>query len=148
MARPGATLLLAGADAPPFVRRRHGRDGITVISPMADRGALLRTVKVALLPLRFGTGQSNKILEAAEASCALVATPEALRGLAAIEREAEVASTTEGLAERVLALLADPAAAAAQGRRLRDAVEREYSRAAACERLAEIAFGGTDRRPD
>jgi polysaccharide biosynthesis protein PslH len=147
-ARPDARLLLAGADAPPFVRRRHGRDGITVISPMADRGFLLRTVKVALLPLRFGSGQSNKVLEAAEASCALVATPEALRGLKAIERDAAVESTPRGLADKVLALLADPAAATAQGRRLRGSVEREYSRGAACERLAEIALGGADRRPD
>ena len=118
-----------------------------MISPIADRGALLRTVKVALLPLRFGTGQSNKVLEAAEASCALVATPEALRGLAAVAREAGVASTNEGLAEKVLALLADPAAATAQGRRLREVVEREYSRAAACERLAELALGDAGSQP-
>jgi glycosyltransferase involved in cell wall biosynthesis len=140
-ARPGATLLLAGADAPSFMRRAHGRDGVTVISPMEDRGRLLRRVRVALFPLRFGTGQSNKVLEAAEASCALVASPEAVRGLDAIAAEAVVASDPSALAERVLGLLSDPAAAAAQGRRLRAVVEREYSRERACERLAAVALG-------
>ncbi|MGD1147846.1 MAG: glycosyltransferase family 4 protein [Thermoanaerobaculaceae bacterium] len=140
-ARPGATLLLAGADAPSFVRRAHGRDGVTVISPMEDRGRLLRRVRVALFPLRFGTGQSNKVLEAAEASCALVASPEAVRGLDAIAGEAAVAREPAALAQSVLGLLSDPAAAAARGRRLRAVVEREYSRERACEKLAAVALG-------
>ena len=140
-ARPDATLLLAGADAPAFVRRAHGRDGVTVVSPMEERARLLRTVRVALLPLRFGSGQSNKVLEAAEASCALVATPEAVRGLDAIAAEATVARDPAGLADGVVGLLRDPAARAQAGRRLRGAVEREYSRARACERLAALALG-------
>ncbi len=144
--RPGATLLVAGADAPAAIRARDGRDGVTVVSPMADRGALLRRVKVALFPLRFGTGQSNKVLEAAEASCALVATPEAVRGLDAIAAGAALAGDPEALAVRVLALLGDPAAARASGAALRDTVEREYSRAAACERLAAAALGGPEPR--
>ena len=140
-ARPDATLLIAGADAPREIRRRHGRDGVTVISPMAARPQLLRRVRVAVLPLRFGSGQSNKVLEAAEASCALVATPEALRGLDPIARHAAVERDPEALAARVLDLLADPASAAARGRRLREVVEREYSRDAACRRLAGVALG-------
>jgi glycosyltransferase involved in cell wall biosynthesis len=139
--RPGATLLIAGADAPTAIRNRHGRDGITVVSPMAERGALLRRVKVALFPLRFGSGLSNKVLEAAEASCALVATPGAVRGLDAIASGARLASDPEALAARVVELLDNPAAARASGAALRAAVEREYSRAAACERLAAAALG-------
>jgi len=142
--RPGATLLIAGADAPAGIRNRHGRDGITVVSPMEDRGALLRRVKVALFPLRFGTGQSNKVLEAAEASCALVATPEAVRGLDAIAPGAVLATDPDELAARVIELLDNPAAARASGSALRAAVEREYSRAAACERLAAAALGEPD----
>lgn len=140
-AKPGATLVIAGADAPAFVRRAHGRDGITVVSPMEERGALLRRVKVALLPLRFGTGQSNKVLEAGEASCALVATPETVRGLDAVAREAAIAREPSALADHVLALLSDPAGAGKRGRLLRSVVEREYSREQACERLAALALG-------
>jgi glycosyltransferase involved in cell wall biosynthesis len=143
-AKPDATLLVAGADAPLFVRRRNGRDGVTVVSPMAERSGLLRRVRVALLPLRFGSGQSNKVLEAAEASCALVATPEAVRGLDAIAAEAAVERDPAQLAARVLGLLADPAATAAQGERLRLVVEREFSRVEACRLLAEAVLGPTD----
>ncbi len=142
--RPDATLLIAGADAPAAIRNRHGRDGITVVSPMEDRGALLRRVKVALFPLRFGTGQSNKVLEAAEASCALVATPEAVRGLDAIGAGAALATEPDALAARVIELLDDPVAIRRSGSTLRAAVEREYSRAAACERLAAAALGEPD----
>jgi glycosyltransferase involved in cell wall biosynthesis len=145
-AKPDATLVIAGADAPLFIRRRQGRDGVTVVSPMADRNGLLRRVRVALLPLRFGTGQSNKVLEAAEASCALVATPEAVRGLGTIAAEAVVEREPEQLATRVLGLLADPTATAAQGERLRLVVERDFSRVAACRLLAEavLAHGPAD----
>ena len=140
-ALPAARLLIAGADAPAFVRRAHGRDGITVVTPMEERSRLLRSVGVALFPLRFGSGQSNKVLEAAEASCALVATAEAVRGLDAIASEAAVARDPAALAERVIALLRDPGSRADAGRRLRGVVEREYSRARACERLAAVALG-------
>ena len=143
--RPGATLLLAGADAPAAIRARNGRDGVTVISPMQDRAALLRRIKVALFPLRFGTGQSNKVLEAAEASCALVATPEAVRGLDELAAGATLASDPEALAVRVLALLDDSAAARDVGAGLRATVERAYSREAACARLAAAAFDTPDR---
>lgn len=140
-AKPNASLLIAGADAPGFVRRRGGRDGITVISPMADRSGLLRRVKVALFPVRYGSGQSTRVPEAAEASCALVATPEALRGLEAIAADAVVEREPERLAARVLELLADPSTAAAKGERLRAVAEREFSRAEACRRLAGAILG-------
>ena len=144
--RPAATLLIAGADAPRFVLRRDGRDGITVISPMGDRAALLRRVRVALLPVRYGSGQSTKVPEAAEASCALVATPEALRGLDALAADSLIERETDRLAARVVELLADPAGAAARGARLRAVAEREFSRAAACRRLAAAALGGRPGR--
>jgi hypothetical protein len=41
---PTATLMLGGADVPAFVRRAHGRDGVTVASPIGDRESLLRGV--------------------------------------------------------------------------------------------------------
>jgi hypothetical protein len=140
-ARPDATLVVAGADAPAFVRRHDGSDGITVMSPMTDRGALLRQVRVALFPLRYGSGQSNKVLEAGEAGCALVATPQALRALDALAEHAFVAEAASDLAEHTLALLAAPAAAGARGRGLRALVERDFSREHACRRLAAIALG-------
>ncbi len=139
--RPDATLLLAGADAPRSICALQGRDGISVVSPIGDRAALLRRVKVAVLPLRFGSGQSNKVLEGAEASCALVATPKAVRGLETIAAHASIEHTPDALADRALELLRDPARSAAAGQCLRQVVERDFSREAACERMAALVLG-------
>jgi glycosyltransferase involved in cell wall biosynthesis len=138
---PAATLLIAGADAPSFVRRRHGRDGITVISPMADPAALLRRVRVALLPLRFGTGQSVKALEAAEASCAIVATPAGVRGVGPLAAAAVVAECPDELAARVVELLRDEARRREAGGQARAIVIAGFDRRNACARLAAIALG-------
>ena len=138
---PTATLLLAGADAPAFVRRRHGRDGITVVSPMADAASLLRRVRVALLPLRFGTGQSLKALEAAEASCAIVSTPAGVRGLSVLLPHALTAGDAERLAAAVVGLLGDEPRRAALGAAARAAVGRAYPRGATLAGLAAIARG-------
>ncbi len=113
---------------------------MSVVSPIGDRATLLRQVKVAVLPLRFGSGQSNKVLEAAEASCALVATPEAVRGLEAIATHSLIERDPASFAARALELLGDPPRLAAAGSRLRRVVERSYSRAAACERMAALVL--------
>ncbi|HPW56453.1 MAG: glycosyltransferase [Thermoanaerobaculaceae bacterium] len=139
--RSRATLLVAGADAPAWLRRRHGHDGVTVESPLRDRAAALRRVRVAIVPLRFGSGASNKVLEAAEASCAVVSTPEGVRGLPELAAEVELAHTAEELASRLVGLCECPAMADVQGRRLREVVESCYSRDTARRRLLALARG-------
>jgi len=128
--RPEATLLIGGADAPASIRAADGRDGITVQSPVADIAALTRSVKVALFPVRFGTGQSNKVLEAAEGGCAIVATKHAMRGLDALTPHAAVADDAAGLARAALAAVPNAA--------LRAAVESHYSRTATFDRLRSV----------
>lgn len=128
--RPDATLLIGGADAPDAIRAAHGRDGITVRSPVDDVSALTRNVKVALFPVRFGTGQSNKVLEAAEGGCAIVATKHAMRGLDALTPYAATADDASGLARAAVAAVPNDA--------LRTAVATHYSRAATLDRLRDV----------
>lgn len=128
--RPAATLLIGGADAPDAICAAHGRDGIVVQSPVADIAALARNVRVALFPVRFGTGQSNKVLEAAEGGCTIVATKHAMRGLDQLTPYASIADDTSGFARAALD--------AAPGASLRTAVEGHYSRAATLKRLAQL----------
>ena len=128
--RPNATLLIGGADAPAAIRAAHGRDGIVVQSPVDDVAKLTRSVKVALFPVRFGTGQSNKVLEAAEGGCAIVATKHAMRGLDALTPYASVADDASGLARAAVAAVPNGA--------LRTAVETHYSRAATLDRLKNV----------
>jgi glycosyltransferase involved in cell wall biosynthesis len=136
---PDARLLIAGADAPRRLRAANGRDGVTVFSPMGDRAALARRVKVAVLPLRFGTGISTKALEAAEAGCALVATAAGVRGVAPLAAEAVLAGDAESLAAATCRLLRDEAERVRRGRALRDAVSNHFGRADALRRMCETA---------
>ena len=128
--RPDATLLIGGADAPAAIRAAHGRDGISVQSPVDDVSLLTRNVKVALFPVRFGTGQSNKVLEAAEGGCAIVATKHAMRGLDALTPYASIADDASGLAHAAVAAVPNDA--------LRIAVEAHYSRTATLGRLRNV----------
>lgn len=136
--RPNATLLIGGADAPQRIRAAHGRDGITVQSPVPDVARLARSVKVALFPVRFGTGQSNKVLEAAEGGCAIVATTKAMRGLDALARIARTADDAAGVARAAVTAVSDDVVRAAAGAALRGAVERHYGRDETLDRLAAI----------
>ena len=128
--RPGATLIVAGADAPARIRAAHGRDGISVQSPVDDIATLARRVGVALFPVRYGTGQSNKVLEAAEGGCAIVATTMAMRGLPELEQHSLVANDTRSFAAAALAATPKP--------ELRAVVEAIYARQTTLDRLATI----------
>ena len=130
--RPGATLIIAGADAPARLRAIDGRDGITVQSPVDDIALLARRIRVALFPVRYGTGQSNKVLEAAEAGCAIVATTTAMRALPELEPHAIIANDGAAFAAAALA------ATAASGAALRAVVESSYARQTTLARLATI----------
>ena len=105
---------------------------MTVIAAMA------RQVRVALFPVRYGTGQSNKVLEAAEAGCAIVGTAQAMRGLEPLTRYAAVAGDAAGLARAAIAAIADGGAA---GRALRGVVQDRYRRQETLDRLAAIVHG-------
>jgi glycosyltransferase involved in cell wall biosynthesis len=133
--RPNATLVIAGSAAPNRVRGADGRDGIVVRSPVDDIAALAREIRVALFPVRYGSGQSNKVLEAAEAGCAIVATPRALRGLDSIAAHAVAASDANAIARAAVETLGKRDA---MSRALREAVETHYPRTATLARLAAL----------
>jgi hypothetical protein len=137
--RPEATLFIGGADAPAEIRALDGRDGISVISPVTDRAAAWRDVRVALLPILFGSGQSMKTVEAAEAGCAIAGTTCAFRALPDLASIAVVEDDDRTLAQRAVALLDD---ATQQGLRLRDSVERNHSRGPLLERMAQLVMQG------
>ena len=138
---PKATLYVGGADAPAFVQRFNGTDGVSVESPMTDRAQALRRIRTAIFPIRFGTGQSNKILEAAEAGCAILSTPAGARGLAEIAG-ASMIREEEDLVEGACALYNDPNRVRRMGEQLRELVVRNYDRTSSLDRLASIALSG------
>jgi glycosyltransferase involved in cell wall biosynthesis len=135
---PSATCVIAGADAPLAIRRAAERRGITFISPVDNVAAVARSVRVALLPIRYGSGQSNKVVEAGEAGCAIVATRQALRGLGALAPQVRFAHDASSFADAALALLV-PHARDAAGSALRRVTSTMYSRSLVLDQLAHIA---------
>jgi glycosyltransferase involved in cell wall biosynthesis len=136
---PAATLIIGGADASRALRSDARRGGVTVVSPVGDMAAFARNIRVALMPLRYGSGQSTKVLEAAEAGCAIVGSQAALRGLDALAAHARIESSTFGFARAAVDLLTDADARARMSSRLRDVVSSHYERSASLLRLSAIA---------
>ena len=137
---PAAKLRLGGADAPAHVTRRHGRDGVTVTSPISDMPSFLREARVAAVPVDLGTGTPNKLFEAFEAGCAVVATP------AALSRAADGTSVPPGraagspaeTAAAIVDYLERAEVAAADGRAGRAWVEAHADRKTTLERFAAL----------
>jgi len=91
--------------------------------------------------VRYGTGQSNKVLEAAEAGCAIVATTHAMRGLDPLTANALLGDDTDTLARAALAAIGDETRRAAMARALRSTVETRYARRETLDRLAALVHG-------
>ena len=141
--KPNATMVIGGAGASRALRDAAARAGITIVSPVDDMASFARSIRVALMPVRFGSGQSTKVVEAAEAGCAIVGTTQAFRGLAPLAAHARIEHDAESLARAAVALLDDDNARRSMSTRLRDVVEREYARESTLERFAAIAgLGG------
>ena len=134
---PSATCVIAGADAPRSMRRAAERRGIALISPVDDMPTLARSVRVAILPVRYGSGQSSKVLEAGEAGCAIVATRPVMRGLAPLLPHVRIANDVSSLADTATELLASDTRKATTA--LRRIISANHSRERIFEQLASIA---------
>ena len=120
-----------GAKALALDPRIEVRTDVPALTPFLQRA------KIAIAPLRIGTGSPNKVLEAMAAGAAVVATPEAVASFAFPAGAVETAETTEGLASAAEHLLADPSARSALVMRSSEVVQL-YSPAAQRERLEAI----------
>jgi glycosyltransferase involved in cell wall biosynthesis len=136
---PPATLIIGGAEASRALRNDARRGGVTLVSPVEDMPSFARNIRVALMPLRYGSGQATKVLEAAEAGCAIVGSPTALRGLAALAPHTRIESSTAGFAQAAVDLLTDADARGRMTARLREVIATHYDRASALRRLSAIA---------
>jgi glycosyltransferase involved in cell wall biosynthesis len=141
---PQATFVIGGADAPRQIRAAAERAGIELRSPIADVPSFARDVRVAVVPMRYGSGQSSKLLEAAEAGCAIVTTPQALRGLPRIAPHAAVGADAASIAASAVALLREHARRDAMSAASRRAVEQHHSRERILSEMAALAGAGRD----
>lgn len=114
---PGARLALVGARPSRALRDLERRDPrIELHADVADVAPFLASAALAVLPLRAGSGQLFKALEALACATPVVATPRALAGLAVEHGRHVLAAESAGeIARAVVDLLRDPQRAARLG---------------------------------
>lgn len=104
---PGAEFWIVGRDPVPEVRALAGMPGVTVTGTVPDIRHYIAQAAVVVVPLRFGAGMRNKILEAWGMQKFIISSSVGAEGLPyldgenlciADDTEAWVKSTVEGLA--------------------------------------------------
>lgn len=140
-----ARIVIGGADATRSIRVAAQRAAVELESPIADVASFARRVRVALFPVRFGSGQSNKVLEAAEAGCGIVSTSRAARGLEPLADRAVIHDDAASMARATVTLLRDAAALERMSSELRRVAESDYARDVVHAAMRNVV-GITERR--
>jgi GT2 family glycosyltransferase len=135
--RPGVKLVIIGSDPPP----RHSLPNvgdIELIGYVDDVRDALARYAVFICPILTGSGVRVKLLEAYAAGIPVVSTTVGAEGLANHDGDTcALADTPAAFAERTLALLADPAYAAALAERARAEVVNHWDMATITRQLAD-----------
>lgn len=125
---PEVTLAIVGSHPIPRAQQLASMDGVTVHADVDDVAPYLAEARVAIVPLRIGTGTRLKALEAMAAGRPVVGTTIGLSGLGLENgRDAVFADDPQQFANAVSRAITDDAwirSLVSEGRRL---VERRYS---------------------
>ncbi|MEW6071631.1 MAG: glycosyltransferase, partial [Planctomycetota bacterium] len=125
--RPDATLSVVGANPSPRVLGAGGRDGVTVVGPVADLRRTYLEHRVLVAPLRAGSGTRLKILEAFASGLPVVSTRLGAEGIECADGEhLLLADDPVPMARALERLLADDELAGALAARARRLVEERY----------------------
>jgi glycosyltransferase involved in cell wall biosynthesis len=139
---PAATLIIVGARPGPDILQLAGRDGVEVHADVASVRPFLDQARVAVVPLRVGSGTRLKALEAFAAGRPVVGTTIGLDGLGLVpDRHAAFADGPDQLAGAVVRALTDDrwsAELASEGRQL---VEDRYAWDAIGSLFADTVLG-------
>jgi sugar transferase (PEP-CTERM/EpsH1 system associated) len=125
---PGATLTIVGARPAREVRQLAALGAHVVVhGPVPDLAPHIARASVAVAPLRAGSGQSLKVLEAMACGTPIVATTRAVDGLAVKDgTHLLLADDAAAFARQVVLLLRDPHAAERIAVAARSLVESRY----------------------
>lgn len=126
--------------------------GVEIHADIPDLRRLVSEGTVAVIPLRFGSGVKNKVLEAAALGVPTVVTPQALSGLDLVNGdELLVGDGAEGVSEALVRVLTDAALRdrlAAGGRRaVVDRWSWDMAADAFTDVYQDVVDGGAVRRP-
>ena len=106
---PECAFWIVGANPTPEIVKLGDRDGVSVTGRVDDVRPYIRHATISVAPLRVARGIQNKVLEAMALAKTVVATPQAMEGIDAIDGgEVFVEETAEAFAEAVVRLARSP----------------------------------------
>ena len=124
---PEARLIIAGKDPPGNIRALGQNPAITITGTVDDIRPYLRSANVSAVPLIYGAGLQNKVLEAMACGTPVVATPGAVSALQIqAGRDVLVAQDVKDFARNILDLIEDPAYQQQVGEAGRQFVEKHH----------------------
>lgn len=107
--RPSVKLIIVGKDPPANITALQADPRITVTGTVADIRPYLQRATVAAVPLVYGAGIQNKILEAMACKTPVVTNMKAMNALQAKPGEdVFVADTAEEFSREILSLIEEP----------------------------------------
>jgi glycosyltransferase involved in cell wall biosynthesis len=125
---PVAELAIVGAEPPAEILALGELEGVTVHADVPDVVPFLQRARVAIVPLRIGTGSRLKVLEAMAAGRPVVGTAIGVGGIdVANERELLVADEEVAFAAAVMRCLSDHPLAQRLAARGRELAAERYS---------------------
>lgn len=145
---PHAHFAIVGRAPSEAVKALAKQPGVIVTGEVADVRGWLAAASVVVAPLKLARGIQNKVLEAMAMARPVVASRAAAEGIDHADT-LRVGESVGEIADAVIALLDDPAAAAALGRAARAQVQARYSweaRLAPLDALMGISIKAPPRR--
>lgn len=144
--RPDATLLLAGVNPKPSIRRLADDPRITVSGWVDDIRTAYASSRLFVAPLRIGSGLQNKLLEAMAMQLPCVTTSICNSALGAQdEYQVLVGDTAEALADAIVSLLDDPQRAETMAKAGCSFVHENYGWHAAVSKLEAVLQSVVDK---
>lgn len=106
---PKVKLQIVGKDPPANIRVLGEHPLVTVTGTVEDIRPYLQSATMAVVPMVYGAGLQNKVLEAMACGTPVVATPQAVLALQAKpEQDLLLAQTPSDFAEQVIRLIENP----------------------------------------
>lgn len=124
--QPDARFAIVGSNPAPSILALNGKNGVTVTGRIDDVRPWLMGAKVVVAPLRVARGIQNKVLEAMAMAKPVIASPEAMTGLAAPEASAITVDAPEAMAAAIDDLLKNEDKRLAMGAAARRHVLENY----------------------